>query len=1023
MTIRCPQCQFDNRAGATFCSHCGTQLGGAPPSRVALQPGQTMKGGAYRIVRPLDKGGMGALYLAEDVGAFNRLCVIKEMLDYFDPSNPQEAARAKQRFEDEARVLASLKHSGIPDIYTFFSEQGRNYIVMQFVEGANLEQRLAREGAQKLEDVARWGVQVCKVLEYLGRVQPNPVVHHDIKPANLILDKNSGEVRLVDFGTAKARLTLQPGGKVGLQKSSIYGTVGYAPPEQYQARSEPRSDVYALVATMYHLLTGDDPRQHPFSFPQLSGLPAEMRDLLIRSLEQDVGQRFTATQMRKGLEAIMAPVGVKEPFHSRSGQVARDEAGLVALCDQYWEEGKYHFYRGDFEERLRRWGRADLEAQAATLRSRSERGDRDAGLDAFVRLLDPNFPQPVLQVGTGSLDFGNVGRGEKRTTDVPMSNAGRGHMQVTASSNAPWVRPAETRLSRLAGEQRELRVEIDTTDLPTGQQHTAQVTLDASSGGQAIIPVVVTVPSGLLKVDRGLLDFGSVYRGQRVTTQSFAVSNTGGSYLDARVIGGERWIAQVTPDSFRCQPGQQQRVEVAIDTKKLAVGRREHGATLNVTTPDAGATQVTVTVRTTVVKEVFRWFALTAPGRLALAAILLIMAFLSGWAYLAYHYAVGLEHLEAGRWAEARAEFDRVIVWRMSYRDAEELLKESYYRPGLAYLEAGGWEKAQAELQQVIGYKDAEELVKESYYRLGLAYFQAGEWERARTELQQVMGYKDADELVKESYYRLGVAYLEAGDSERAEEALRQVVKLDSGYKDAGFRLLEMLGHEIVYVPPGEFIIGSEDGGNDERPQHKVHLDAFYIDKYEVTNAQYEVCVDAGSCNPPISNSSSSRVSCYGNPAYDGYPVIHVSWHDADAYCRWAGGRLPTEAEWEKAARGTDGRKFPWGDRWDASKVNSWEAGPGDTTAVGSYLAGVSPYGALDMAGNVWEWCQDWYDEDYYAHSPQRNPQGHDSGTHRVLRGGSWLSLEWDVRGAVRFRGAPDLRDHNLGFRCVSPAL
>lgn len=253
MTIRCPRCQLDNRAGATFCSRCGTPLGSAPSGWVALWPGQTMKGGAYRIVQSLAKGGMGALYLAEDLGAFNRLCVIKEMLDYFDPNNPQEVTKARQRFEDEARVLATLKHSGIPDIYTFFSEEGRNYIVMQFVDGENLEQRLAREGPQKLADVARWGVQVCKVLEYLARVRPNPVVHHDIKPANLILDKNSGEVGLVDFGTAKARLTLQPGGKVGLQKSSIYGTVGYAPPEQYQARSEPRSDIYALAATTYHL--------------------------------------------------------------------------------------------------------------------------------------------------------------------------------------------------------------------------------------------------------------------------------------------------------------------------------------------------------------------------------------------------------------------------------------------------------------------------------------------------------------------------------------------------------------------------------------------------------------------------------------------------------------------------------------------------------------------------------------------------------------------------------------------------
>jgi len=949
MTIRCPNCQFDNRDRATFCGQCGKRLQGSTPSGwAALQPGQTMKGGAYRIVRPLDRGGMGALYLAEDVGAFNRPCVIKEMLDYFDPSNPQQAAKARKRFEDEARVLATLQHSGIPDIYAFFSEQGRNYIVMQFVDGENLKQRLTREGTQQLADVARWGVQVCKVLDYLARVQPNPVVHHDIKPANLILDKNSGEVRLVDFGTAKARLTLQPGGKVGLQKSSIYGTAGYAPPEQYHARSEPRSDVYALAATMYRLLTGDDPGDHPFNFPQLARLPAGLRKVLNRALKKDVRQRFTAAQMRQGLEAILAPVGGKGPFHSRSGQVARDGAGLAALCDRDWEEGKYHFYRGDLEERLRHWGRADLEAQAAALRARYKGGDKDAGLDAFVRLIDPNFPRQVLQVGTVGLGLGSVGRGGKRTVDVPVGNAGRGYMRVTVSSSAPWARPAESRLSRLGGEQRALRVEVDTTDLPTGHRHTAKVTLDAGPGGRTVIPVVVTVPRGQLGVARNSLDFGSVHRGQQVPAQSFTVSNNGGSYLDVRVVGDERWIKRVTPDGFRCQPGQRQKVKVAINTKGLSVGGGEHTATLKVTAHEAGAAQVTLTVRNSLAREVVRWFVLTHLGRRVLAAIAVVLALLLGWAYLAFHYAVGLQYLETGRWEEARANFGQAIILGVDYRDAKEMLKESYYRPALDYLEAG--------------------------------------------------------------------------DLEWAEETLRQVLILDSGYKDARLKLLETLGHDMAYVPAGEFIMGSENGESHERPQHEVHLGAYYFGRYEVTNGRYRVCVDAGVCNPPDAFRSHSRDSYYDDPAYDDYPVIHVSWHDADAYCRWAGGRLPTEAEWEKAARGIDGRAYPWGNEWDASKVNSQEAGPDDTTAVGSYPAGASPYGALDIAGNVWEWCQDWYDEDYYASSPQHDPPGARSGTQRVVRGGSWHLTERSVRVTDRNRASPNLYSHDVGFRCVSPA-
>jgi serine/threonine protein kinase len=152
---------------------------------------------------------------------------------------------------------------------------------MEYIEGDDLEQRLThtdRQGRQipgracAEDEVIRWGIALCKVLEYLASLSPSPVVHHDIKPANIILDKNSGEVRLVDFGTAKARLQQQAGGAVGMQQSSLYGTTGYAAPEQYRRTSEPRSDVYALAATLYHLATDDDPGVHPFTFQSSSGL-------------------------------------------------------------------------------------------------------------------------------------------------------------------------------------------------------------------------------------------------------------------------------------------------------------------------------------------------------------------------------------------------------------------------------------------------------------------------------------------------------------------------------------------------------------------------------------------------------------------------------------------------------------------------------------------------------------------------------------------------------------------------------
>ena len=254
-------------------------------------------------------------------------------------------------------------------------------------------------------------------------------------------------------------------------------------------------------------------------------------------------------------------------------------------------------------------------------------------------------------------------------------------------------------------------------------------------------------------------------------------------------------------------------------------------------------------------------------------------------------------------------------------------------------------------------------------------------------------------------------------------------------------------GAEMVFVPPGEFVRGSRDGEmdlalrlclqnrgtctrqrfEDEGPQRRVYLDGFYIDRQEVTNARYRKCVSSDACRPPLNDSSRMRSQYYDDPRYADYPVIYVSWQDADDYCRWVGKRLPSEAEWEKAARGTEDRRWPWGDRWDPKRLNSWVAGPHDTTRVGSYPQGASPYGAMDMAGNVWEWVADWYEYDHYARAPDRNPRGPPHGKTRVLRGGSWISDSQYTRTTYRFQRPPDYRTANFGFRCASswssPAL
>ncbi len=262
---------------------------------------------------------------------------------------------------------------------------------------------------------------------------------------------------------------------------------------------------------------------------------------------------------------------------------------------------------------------------------------------------------------------------------------------------------------------------------------------------------------------------------------------------------------------------------------------------------------------------------------------------------------------------------------------------------------------------------------------------------------------------------------------------------------EIGIQLSSVDDMQQVYVPAGTFTMGAaiqdKEAIASEKPAHEVYLDAYWIDRTEVTNSQYARCVSAGTCQPPTAFGQERTNSIhyewyYGNPQYDDYPVIYVDWDAAQTYCEWAGRRLPTEAEWEKAARGTDQRWYPWGNKnirssfvnladrsahYDHS-YNLINDGFVDTAPVGNYPKGASPYGAYDMAGNVWEWVEDWYSQTYYSQSPVENPTGPESGTRKVLRGGSYNNSNWSIRTTMRSYLGPLYGYGYVGFRCAQDA-
>lgn len=559
----CKQCQATNQDGAQFCLKCGAKFG------VQMARLEALLNGRYRIKHFLAKGGMGAVYLAEDIQLFDRLCVVKEMLPFY--TTPEDKLDAEKKFRREAELLASLNHPNIPQIYAYFVEQDHYYLVMQHVKGKDLESRMRLQGGYLPEsEVLEYARQLARVLRYIGEHQP-PIIHRDIKPANIILEETTGHVKLVDFGIAKMEI----GGDN--TKTVAMGTTGYAPPEQYQGNVLPATDIYALGATLHHLLTGRDPRQEaPFDFPPVRQIMPTVSEqfaaVIGRILVRSVDERPFADQLVHELEHI-GRVGNSQqigtgPFVLRSGVQVETPQELGSVIDQHWEDSTFHLYQGHFESWFQAHNRHDLANRTAQIRQNSS--NQDVGVETLLRTLAPTAPFPTLAISQSILDFGPVERGSTATQPLTIENQGRGYLVGEIKPLVNWVMVSTTTIGCKKEEPQTVQVTVESDQLAEGVVQAPILALTSNGGEQNVAGQLLISWQPQLSVTENRLDFGEVLVEEqgKIVHSTLTLVNSGGAVLSGQLFPPVPWL-QLSQTAFHLASGQILTITATADTGQI----------------------------------------------------------------------------------------------------------------------------------------------------------------------------------------------------------------------------------------------------------------------------------------------------------------------------------------------------------------------------------------------------------------------------------------------------------------------
>lgn len=861
---------------------------------MTLENGYQLQQGRYLIQSVLGEGGMGTVYLATDRNLPGRLVAIKE--------NADATQAAQAQFQQEAVMLARLTHPNLPRVTDHFVEPtGRQYLVMDYVEGDDLREVLRQQGGPLPEPlVLAWIEQVINALEHMhnwidpATRRPSPIIHRDIKPGNIKRTPN-GRIVLVDFGLAKYESDEEPT-VVGARAF----TPGYSPVEQYSGGTNVRSDIYALGATLYNLLTGQRP---PDATALAGGAPLapprqvnpqisrNTERVILRAMQAQESERFQnvramhdALLNRRSDATDRVPATQPRSEYTLSTYTKRTErrtSGLIA-----WLVGL--LLLALLAAGLR-WSTPLLERWRTLSNPGNSPSTAIAGIDVITATAIVTATAIITDAVTTTPTALSINAVVSSTTNTPPTIV---PMTATLSPTPPPL-PA-TATPTVTATVTPLPTVTASPTAPPTPMPSATATHTASPSNTAPPPTATTVPTQ-----------------PPTATRTPAPTNT----------------PQAT-DTPTAPP-------TVTDTPTNAL------PTATVTPRPTATTAPTVT---------------TTPLPTATLA---------------------------------------PTVTSTDPPTATNTAIPTVTRPATATRTATSTPQPTATVTP----------------RPTLTSTPTPHPTDTVTRTPTVT--RTATVPPRPTATRAPSATPTAAMRPTAS-ATPTVLPVQAPPAAGDQRVNPRDQARYVFVPSGDFLMGSTIA-RDEQPEHTVTITGFWIGQTEVTNAQYARCIADGACTPPHNDN-------WTNPDQADFPVTHVDWEQANTYAQWAGGRLPTEAEWEKAARGTDGRTFPWGDDVTDEQRLNFNAMTG-AVAVGSYPAGASPYGALDMAGNVEEWVADWYAPDAYAQSSGANPTGPTTGILRVVRGGSFKSSGGGVRTSVRGRAAPAINFDNVGFRVVVPAL